>query len=267
MLGRFYSLKGKFTFLGTGASTGVPVIGCRCSVCLSKNPYNNRYRTSGLIEIEGKKLLIDIGPDFRTQALKYDIENLDALFVTHIHSDHIAGIDDVRIFYFRNKKGLDCYLSSETLEDLKVRYHYLFKPIEQVPTVTAQLDLHLLDEDFGSFMAIGKKFTYLSYFQGKVKVSGLRIGDFAYLSDIKEYDEEIFFHLKGVKTLVISALKSGSSPVHFNLDDAVKFSDKVGVDRAYFTHISHDLEHEIINNKLPSNRQLAFDGQIIDIGE
>lgn len=260
-------MKGKFTFLGTGASVGVPVIGCKCDVCQSTCNFNKRYRPSGLVEMGDKKILIDVGPDFRTQALKYGIENIDTLLLTHIHSDHVAGIDDVRIFYFRNKKELDCYLSAETLDDLKVRYHYLFRPIDQLPTIAAQLKLHLLEDEFGDFKVNGFNFKNVTFFQGGVKVTGYRFGDFAYLSDIKDYDEEIFYHLKGVKTLVLSALRHKSSLVHFNLEQAVAFADKVGAEMAYFTHISHELDHKKTNRDLPENKQLAYDGLQVEIGD
>jgi phosphoribosyl 1,2-cyclic phosphate phosphodiesterase len=259
-------LKKKFTFLGTGASVGVPVIGCHCSVCLSDHPHNKRYRPSGLIEIGSKKILIDVGPDFRTQALTHQIDNIDALFLTHIHSDHIAGVDDVRVFYFRNNKELDCYLSLETFEDLKIRYHYLFRPIEQLPTIPAQLKLHLLEEEFGFFSLFGLDFHYLTYFQGRVKVTGFRVGDLAYLTDIKEYSNDIFSPLQGVNTLIVSALRKESSPVHLSVQEAVAFADRIGAKQAYFTHISHHLDHTQVNKELPKNRQLAYDGLSIDIG-
>lgn len=246
---------------------GVPLIGCDCPVCTSKNIKDKRYRPSGLIQIENKNILIDVGPDFRTQALKYGIKNIDGVFLTHIHADHIAGVDDLRIFYFRTKKELDCFLSSETLEDLKVRYHYLFRPIDDVPTVAAQLKLHMLEDEFGQFSFLGHQFQYLSYFQGGVKVTGYRIGDLAYLSDIKEYDEEIFSHLKGVNTLIVSAIGFGGSKVHFSLEDAVGFADRVGAKQAYFTHLSHQFDHEKINEELPANRQLAYDGLQVEFSE
>lgn len=260
-------MKGKFTFLGTGASMGVPLIGCNCPVCQSGNPKNKRYRPSGLIQIEDKNILIDVGPDFRTQALIHGITNIDGVFLTHIHADHIAGVDDLRIFYFRTKKELDCFLASETLEDLKIRYHYLFRPIDEIPTVSAQLKLHLLEEEFGTFSFLGHTFTNLSYFQGGVKVTGYRIGDLAYLSDIKEYDDEIFSHLKGINTLIISALGHGGSKVHFGLEDAVSFADKIGAKQAFFTHLSHQFEHEKTNEELPANRQLAYDGLQVEFVE
>lgn len=256
--------KGKFTFLGTGASTGVPIIGCECSVCRSKSIKNKRLRPSGLIELENKKILIDVGPDFRQQAIKYKIHTLDGLILTHIHSDHIAGVDDLRVYYFRSKERLPCLLSAESLDDLKVRYHYLFLPIDEVPTITTQFELSLLEEEMGEKEFLGINIGYVSYFQVGVKVTGFRIGDFAYLTDIKEYGEEIFLGLKGVNTLVVSSLRHISSPAHFNIEESVEFVKKVGAKKAFFTHICHELDHETTNLELPKDIQLAFDGQIIE---
>lgn len=260
-------MKGTFTFLGTGASMGVPLIGCKCPVCSSKDPKDKRLRPSGLIQIGDKNILIDVGPDFRIQALQYGIETLDGVFITHIHADHVAGVDDLRIFYFKTQKKLDCFLSKETFEDLKVRYSYLFRPINSVPTVSAQLNINLLEEEYGTFSFLDHNFHYVSYSQGGVKVNGFRIGDLAYISDIKDYDREIFKQLKGVNTLILSAVGNGGSKVHLSLQDAVAFADKVGAKKAYFTHLSHHFLHEKINSELPENRQLAYDGQRIEFSE
>jgi phosphoribosyl 1,2-cyclic phosphate phosphodiesterase len=253
-------MKGTFLFLGTSGSAGVPVIGCTCTVCQSTSPYNRRFRPSGLLKIDGKILLIDVGPDFRSQALKHGIHHLDGLLLTHTHYDHIAGIDELRVFYLRSQKKLPCLLSVESFQDLEKRYDYLFQPIGKVPTLSAQLDIHLLPKDEGKETFLGIQIGYLTYTQGGCKVNGFRIGDFAYISDIREYNISIFEHLKGVKTLILSALREEQSALHFSLQEAVDFAQKVGAEQTRITHISHGLDHESTNRKLPKSIQLGYDG-------
>lgn len=260
-------MKGTFTFLGTGASMGVPIIGCKCQTCSSQDPKDRRLRPSGLIQIADKNIIIDVGPDFRAQALKHNIDSLDGVFLTHIHADHIAGVDDLRIYFFKTQNKMDCFLSAETFADLKVRYAYLFKPINSDFNVTAQLKLHLLEKEHGHFSFLQHEFSYVSFSQGGVKVNGFRIGDLAYLSDIKDFDEEIFDHLKGVNTLILSAVGNGGSKVHLSLKEAVAFADRVGAKKAYFTHLSHHFLHEKTNQELPENRQLAYDGLKVAFSE
>lgn len=258
-------MKGKFLFLGTAGSSGVPVIGCKCPVCLSSTSFNCRLRPAGLLKIRDLKLLIDVGPDFRTQALKYNIDSLDGLILTHTHYDHIAGIDELRIYYLQSQKKLPCLLSAESFDDLKKRYYYLFQPIGEVPTLSAQLDIHLLPADSGQEEFLGVKIDYMSYSQGGTKVNGYRIGDFAYISDIREYNPSIFEKLQGVETLILSALREERSMLHFSLAEAVDFAGKVGAKKTWITHISHRMDHEIINRKLPQSIQLGYDGLEMDI--
>ncbi len=251
--------------LGTAASAGVPVIGCKCSVCLSSSLKNRRLRPSGLLQIGGKSILVDVGPDFREQALRFGIDSLDGLLLTHTHYDHIAGIDELRIYYLQSKKPLPCLLSKESFEDLKKRYDYLFRPIAQGPTISAQLSLQVLEQDEGMVHFLGLNIGYMSYFQGGMKVNGFRIGDFAYISDIRDYNPSIFSHLRGVRTLVLSALREEKSDLHLSLDEAVEFAQMVGSDKTYITHISHAMDHERANQRLPSFVQLGFDGLEMDV--
>lgn len=253
--------EGKFLFLGTGASMGIPVIGCTCRVCSSLASQNKRLRPSGLIEARGKRFLIDVGPDFREQALKFGITHLDGLLLTHVHFDHIAGIDDLRAFYFIHKTKIPCLLSKETLEDLKIRYHYLFRPMAEHTTMSAQIEFEPLETDFGEVDFQGIRIKYMSYFQGKTKVTGFRLGDFAYVSDIRTYTDELIDSLKGVNTLVVSALRERLSPVHFSVNEAVEFAQKIGAKKTYFTHIAHELDHVETNKKLPPGIELGYDGQ------
>lgn len=251
-------MKGEFTFLGTGASAGVPVIGCTCKVCASPSPFNKRFRTSALLTLENKNILVDAGPDFRMQALKIGIEHLEGLIITHTHFDHIAGIDELRIFTF--KKPIPCLLSKESLEELNIRYHYLFKDKLDNDSYVVKMDFQPLEGERGEVNFAGILFKYFSYLQGSMLVNGFRIGNFAYVTDIQKYPESIFDDLEGVEILVLSALRGGHSYIHFNLEEAVAFSKRVKATKTYLTHISHELDYEETNKKLPSEVRLGYDG-------
>ncbi len=254
------AMHGKLLFLGTGASMGTPVITCRCATCLSPNPLNKRLRPSALLKIGGKQFLIDVGPDFREQALRIGLASLDGLILTHTHFDHIAGIDDLRVFYFLHKKTLPCLLSKESLADLKARYHYFFEGVKDDVMGTGRFHFHVLDGDFGSTDFEGFRIHYLSYVQNNMKVLGFRIGNLAYVLDIREESREILKALKGVEILILSALRYTPSPAHFSLEQAVEFAKKVGAKKTWFSHIAHELDHDGASQKIPPQMQLAFDG-------
>ncbi len=258
-------MEGKFLFLGTGGSTGVPLIGCDCDICRSSSSYNKRLRSSGLIKIGDKRVLIDVGPDFRTQALHFDIRHLSGVVLTHAHADHIAGIDDLRAYYFMEKKKVECVLSKETFDEVKMRYHYLLAPLSLGKSISAQMDFRLLCEDFGEDQVGGVKFKYLSYFQSGMKVTGFRFGNLAYVSDIREYSDKVFDAIQGVDTLILSALRHTPSKMHFSLEEAIAFSRRAGAKKTYITHIAHDLEHAATNALLPSDVQMSYDGLEIPI--
>ena len=208
---------------------------------------------------------MDIGPDFRSQALRYQIDHLDGLILTHTHYDHIAGIDELRIFYLRQQRPFPCLLSWESLEDLKRRYNYFFQPIGEVPTLSAQLEFFLCEEEIGELEFLGLKVGYCSYLQGGTKVNGFRVGDFAYFTDIKDYDDSVFLLLRGVQTLVLSALREESSPLHLAVQEAVDFAKRAGVKKCYLTHISHALDAESAPRQLPPEVELAFDGLRVQV--
>lgn len=256
--------KGKFLFLGTGGSMGIPVIGCECAVCRSTSPYNKRWRPSGLLKILDKNILIDCGPDFRQQMLQNNIKHLDGLIFTHAHHDHTGGFDDLRIINLRAKKPLPCLLSPATAQDLKIRFSYTFDDSNPLATITTKTAFQFLESSRGNIEFLGIPITYMTYEQGGMLVNGFRFGNFAYISDIRHYPESIFEDLHGIETLVISCLRFQPSILHFNVDEAIAFSEKVGVKQALFTHIAHELDHELTNSKLPANYQLAYDGLEID---
>jgi len=201
--------------------------------------------------------LIDVGPDFRQQAMKFGIHKIDGLLLTHTHYDHVAGIDDLRIFSVRQKKPIPCLLSSASHEALQVRYAYLF---QQGVSMTAQIDCQVLEEERGEVDFLGHRVGYCHYSQGGMKVTGFRIGNFAYISDIHDYEPSVFDSLKGVKALVLSALRQAPTHLQLSVEEAVEFARKVGAEHTRLTHLSHFLEHEKVNAKLPKDVQLGYDG-------
>lgn len=247
---------GTFLFLGTGASAGVPVIGCKCAVCASPLPKNKRFRPSGLIHVHGKSILIDIGPDFRSQALQFGVDSIDGLLLTHTHYDHIAGIDEVRIFNVRQKKPIPCLLSRESYNELRKRYYYFFNDKGE----SAKLDFIPFDDEMGEVDFLGVKIGYCNFFQSTMKVTGFRIGELAYISDIQKYDDSIFHALRGVSKLVVSALRPETSPFHLSFEQAIAFSERVGAKETWLTHVGHFLDHEAINALLPPHVRMGYDG-------
>lgn len=252
-------MKSSLTFLGTGASLGVPIIGCNCAVCTSRSPYNRRTRSSALLKIGDKRFVIDIGPDFREQALFYPITELDGVIITHSHQDHVAGLDDLRVYPFRKQRPLPLLASSETARDLRNRFGYLFEkriPEGDIPA----LEMVELGSGGGEGKFQGVSFHYFFYEQMGMKVTGFRFGDLAYVTDIKTYSEALFTPLKGLDTLIVSALRQATAHMHLSVDDALEFGRKAGAKHIYLTHLSHDLDYDAVNRSLPSNVRLAYDG-------
>lgn len=250
--------------MGTGGSMGIPVIGCGCSVCRSDNPCNKRFRSSCLVTTPSKKILIDAGPEFRLQALSYGINALDALFITHAHQDHVAGLDDLRPLFFHKKEPLRCIMSQETFADLKMRFGYIFESKKKSGSLLPKFAVNILENPRGEVDIEGVKIKYFSFSQAAMSVNGYRFGNLAYVSDIKEYPETLFDDLRGVEILIISALRKEENPIHFTVDEAVAFSQKVGAKKTWLTHIAHELDHEKTNQSLPENIRMSWDGLAID---
>jgi phosphoribosyl 1,2-cyclic phosphate phosphodiesterase len=247
-------MEGRFTFLGTGAATGVPVIGCQCAICLSESPLNKRKRSCSLFETHNKKFLIDVGPDFRSQALKHHITELDGLILTHTHYDHVAGIDDLRIFAFKKKIPLPVLLSKDTMTDLQRRYFYLVE--EKSP----KLKFQILEENAFEVDFLGLKLQYFFHDQVGMQVTGYRFGDLAFITDIKHYPQSMFDRLKGCNTLILSAVDWKQTRAHIGIEEAIEIGEKVKAQKVFLTHIGHELDHESTNEKLPKFMQLAYDG-------
>jgi phosphoribosyl 1,2-cyclic phosphate phosphodiesterase len=250
------------TFLGTGTSQGVPVIACNCEVCLSTDKRDNRLRTSILIEGEDKVVVVDSGPDFRYQMLRANVQHLDAIVFTHEHKDHIAGMDDIRAFNYKQNGPIDVYAHNRVQTALKREFFYIFEEFKY-PGIP-QVNLHNIDAD--PFKIGNINFTPIEVLHYKLPVLGFRIKDFTYITDAKTVSATEKEKIKGSKILVINALQKQSHISHFTFDEAIAFAEEIGAETTYFTHISHRLgKHEDVMAQLPPNIELAYDGLKIDI--
>lgn len=252
-------MKGTFTFLGTSASVGVPLIGCKCHVCKSNSPFNKRLRPAALIELSEKKVLLDVGPDYYQIALKHEINHLDALLLTHTHYDHIAGLDDLRVYTFFTKKPLVILCSKETEKELKQFFSYLF----ETPGFQ-KFQIVVLDENKNSCQLFDAELNYVFYSQIGMNVTGYRIGDLAFITDIKEYDKKIFSSLRGLSTLIISAINWSPTRAHLGIEEVIEIAKELKPKSVLLTHIGHELDYEETNKKLPPYIKLAYDGMKVD---
>jgi len=252
------------TFLGTGTSQGVPVIACDCEVCTSTDKHNNRLRSSIMIESTDKVIVIDSGPDFRYQMLREKVKHLDAIVFTHEHKDHVAGLDDIRAFNYRQNSPIDVYATPRVQEALKREFAYIFAEFKY-PGIP-QLNMHAIGLepfDIGSV-----NFLPIEVMHYKLPVLGFRIGDFTYITDAKTVAPSEVEKIKGTKTLVINALQTQSHISHFTLDEALAFANEVGAEKTYLTHISHRLGlHSVISEQLPQGIELAYDGLKLSVNE
>ena len=244
---------------------GTPVVTCKCEVCTSSDPLNHRLRPAGLLKLEGERYLIDTGPDFRYQALKYRIDRLDGVLITHTHFDHIAGLNDLRVYYFLQKKTLPCLLSQESYDDLKQTHSYIINQSDDDVMGGSRFNFQVVKKDFGIEKFGGRSWQIMSFEQGGMKVTGFRLGSFAYVMDLKNFIPKIYEALKGVEVLVMSGLRYRPSPAHLSVDEALAFAAKIGAKQTWFSHVSHEIEHTTTNQQLPVGVKLAYDGLEIPI--
>lgn len=251
------------TFLGTGTSQGIPVIGSTHPVCLSENSKDKRLRVSVLISWDNYNYVIDCGPDFRQQMLRQDISKLDGILFTHEHADHTAGIDDIRPFFFR-QGDIPIFGHQRVIDNLSRRFDYIFSDNNRYPGAPA-VKVNVVKNDH-PFRIGNLKAHPVEGFHNRLQVFGYRIGEVAYLTDVKSVEDKEIEKIKGVKVLCVNALRIEPHHSHFNLEEALHFVEKVQPDKAYFTHISHHMGfHDEIEKTLPDNVHLAYDNLIVTI--
>lgn len=251
----------KVTFLGTGTSQGIPVIACNCEVCLSSDSKDKRLRVSVLIEHLGKTIVIDTGPDFRQQMLRANVQQLDAIVFTHEHKDHIAGLDDVRAYNFKQQADMDIYATLQVQESLKREFHYAFDEFKY-PGVP-ELKLHSIEDD--EFDVKDIKFLPINVKHFKLPVKAFRVADFTYITDANFIDDVELEKIKGSEVVVLNALRKEKHISHFNLQEAIALLEKIKPKKAYLTHISHLMgKHLEVSKELPDFIEIAYDGLIIN---
>jgi phosphoribosyl 1,2-cyclic phosphate phosphodiesterase len=252
----------RVTFLGTGTSQGVPVIACNCEVCTSADKHDKRLRSSILIEADDKIVAIDSGPDFRYQMLRANVQHLDAIVYTHEHKDHVAGMDDVRAFNFKQQEPMNIYADPRVQAALMREFPYVFAEFKY-PGIP-QINFHTIELDPFNIGSI--RFNPIEVLHYKLPVLGFRINDFTYITDAKTVSDAEKEKIKGSKILVINALQKQTHISHFTLDEAIDFAREIGAETTYLTHISHRLgKHADINTELPAGIELAYDGLMVDI--
>jgi phosphoribosyl 1,2-cyclic phosphate phosphodiesterase len=250
------------TFLGTGTSMGIPMIGCQCKVCQSKDPRDKRTRTSVWLKINGINIIIDTGIDFRQQALRENISTVDAVLFTHHHVDHIFGLDELRAINFLQKKPVAIYSSDHTYQHLKRVYKYVFDN-SCYPSDTPEIDHQLIDED--PFQVFNIEIIPVPLFHGELPVFGFRIGNFSYCTDVSRIPPESYELLQGSDVVVLGALRDRPHPTHFTIEQAVVEAQKIGAKKTYLVHLSHEVGHQELIARLAENVQPAFDGLKINV--
>lgn len=252
------------TFLGTGTSSGVPMIGCECEVCTSADKKDDRLRSSILVASPNTTLVVDTGPDFRYQMLRQKVKHLDAVIFTHPHKDHLAGLDDIRAFNFFSKRPIDVFADSLTEEAVRRDFYYAFSD-KKYPGIP---ELNLITITQEPFMVGDIPVLPIPVWHLKMPVMGFRFGPFTYITDANRIEEESKDKIRGSEVLVLNALRKAKHISHFNLEEAIGMAGELQVPNTYFTHISHQLgRHADIERELPGGTHLAYDGLVLKFGE
>lgn len=240
---------------------GVPIIGCPCSVCRSTDERDKRLRTSILIEVGGKTIVIDSGPDFRQQMLKHEVRVLDAVVFTHEHKDHLAGLDEVRAYNFLNDMVMPVYATPRVQQAIKREFAYIF----ETPHYPGIPKIDLIDFGNAAFDVVGIPFLPVEVFHHQLQVFGFRIGDFVYITDANRIDEAERQKIRGCKVLVLNALRRETHISHFTLEEALAVVNDIQPEQAYFTHISHQMgKHDEVQAELPKHVFIAYDGLVLE---
>lgn len=254
----------RVTFLGTGTSTGVPVIGCHCRVCVSGHPRNQRLRQSVAIESKGKHFLIDTTPDLRLQLLRHPIPRLDFLLFTHSHSDHLMGLDDIRPFNFRQREAIHAFASQSTAAAIRRVFSYIWDH-SQIGGGKPQLEVHEVE---GPFVHEGIRVVPIPVAHGNWTIFGFRIGPFAYITDTNGIPDASMELLEGVEVLALDGLRPAPPhPTHFTIGEAVAAARKIGAKTTYLIHLAHEADHETVEATLPEGIHLAWDGLVLTLEE
>ena len=257
----------RLTFLGTGTSFGIPVPGCDCAVCNSGNPRNWRTRHGLLLENEGQRLLVDTPPELRLQLIDAKVDRLDAVFITHPHADHVHGIDDLRAFTTRAGYRLPVHTAAEYEKELRTRFAYFWGPDARTTPGSSIPGLDLVPfEDRDRVVAAGFDLDVVAFPHGWFRSYGFRVGDLAVIVDAKEIPESAVPLLEGVRVLVINSLWYGDPhPTHFNVEEALEAASALGAGMTYLTHLTHRLDHDELESRLPPEVRPAWDGLSIEI--
>jgi len=253
----------RVTFLGTGTSTGVPVVGCHCRVCISSDPRNQRLRQSVAIEADGRHFLIDTTPDLRLQLLRHPIPRLDFILYTHSHSDHLMGLDDIRPFNFRQRETIHAFASAPTARAIRRSFSYIWDMSSQIGGGKPQLELHDID---GPFEVADLPIIPIPVSHGDWMILGFRIGRFAYITDTNGVPESSMRLLEGIDTLALDGLRPAPAhPTHFTIGEAVACAQKIGARETFLIHLTHEVDHAEVEATLPAGVHLAWDGMELNI--
>ncbi len=254
----------KAIILGSGTSTGVPVIGCTCLVCKSSDIRNKRTRASIAVQKDGQTLLVDTSPEMRLQVLSAGIDSLSAVLYTHTHADHTQGFDDLRAFYFKKRQALDCFLMDEYHEEFRERFRYAFEDTGYLGA-TPQVNLRSMPES--QFQLGAFDIEPVSLPHGHVRTCGFRFGEFAYATDFKGFPPDVISRWKGrIHTLVASGIHFGTHKTHNVIPETIDLFRELGVKRGIISHLAHDVDYAKHSRDLPSGVEFAFDGMTIDLG-
>ena len=252
----------KITFLGTGTSSGVPMIGCDCEVCTSTDKKDNRLRSSILVQSKNTTLVVDTTPDFRYQMLRANVKHLDAVLFTHPHKDHIAGMDDVRAYNFFSKKPMEVYANEMTQQAIKREFHYIFA--EKTYPGIPKINFHTIDLE--PFVIGDIPVIPVLVYHMQMPVLGFRFGSFTYITDAKSIEDHEMQKIKGSEVLTLNTLRKEEHISHYSLSQAVEVVKELNIPAAYFTHISHQMgKHREVNKTLPEGMQLAWDGLCVTV--
>jgi phosphoribosyl 1,2-cyclic phosphate phosphodiesterase len=254
-------MNNRLTFLGTGTSQGVPMIGCSCEVCKSTDPRDNRLRASVFVEYEGQRILVDAGPDFRQQLLRENISSVDAILLTHNHKDHTGGLDDIRAFNYFEKRATDIYCEKYVEQSLRQEYSYAFAEVKYPGA--PDWNVHTIDEN--PFCINGVKIIPIRGKHYKLPVLGYRFGSLAYCTDMNHIADEEFEKLRGLDHFIINCVRRGRHISHYSLEGALEVAQKVGARHTWLTHLSHQIpKYEDLMRELPEGVKPAYDGLKLD---